>query len=271
MHSARQQHDGIGSAPAGTGGAGYRRHRPEETVLYGVVDGHADAFFEAQVEQGRGLPRFIREEFEAYLRCGRLEQGFIRAKCTGCRHEHLVAFSCKCRGWCPSCASRRMAESGAHLVDNVLPKAPYRQWVVSFPWPLRLLFAARPQWLTRVLGVVTRALSRALLKRAGVRHCDGARTGMVTFIQRFGSKLNLNVHLPVLALDGAYTFEHGKAHFHRAAAPRPGELEALLSTLITRVTRTLVRAGVLVAEAEQPYLDLEMDSPYEQLAGAAIR
>jgi len=34
-------------------------------------------------------------------------------------------------------------------------------------------------------------------------------------------------------------------------APRPGELEALLWTLITRVTRTLIRAGVLVAEAEQ--------------------
>ena len=66
-------------------------------------------------------------------------------------------------------------------------------------------------------------------------------------------------------------FEHGKARFHRAPAPRPGELEALLSTLITRVTRTLVRADVLVAEAEQPYLDLEMDSPYEQLAGSAIR
>ena len=164
-----------------------------------------------------------------------------------------------------------MAESGAHLVDNVLPQAPYRQWVLSFPWPLRMLFAARPQWLTRVLGVVTRALSGALLKRAGVLHFDGARTGMVTFIQRFGSKLNLNVHLHVLALDGAYTFEHGKARFHRAPAPRPGELGALLSTLITRVTRTLVRAGVLVAEAEQPYLDLEMDSPYEQLAGAAIR
>ena len=45
----------------------------------------------------------------------------------------------------------------------------------------------------------------------------------------------------------------------------------MLTTVITRVTRTLVRAGVLVAEDEQPYLDLQMDSPYEQLAGAAIR
>jgi len=52
---------------------------------------------------------------------------------------------------------------------------------------------------------------------------------------------------------------------------RPEELEALLTTVITRVTRTLVRAGVLVAEAEHPYLDLATDSPYEQLAGAAIR
>jgi hypothetical protein len=271
MHAALQQHEEIGLATVGAGGSGYRRHRPEETALYGVVEQHAHAFFDGQEELGRGLPRFVREEFEAYLRCGRLEWGFIRAKCTGCRHEHLVAFSCKRRGWCPSCASRRMAESGAHLVDNVLPKAPYRQWVLSFPWPLRMLFAAQPQWLNRVLGVVNRALSTALLKRAGVRHSDRARTGMVTYIQRFGSKLNLNVHVHVLALDGAYRFKHGKARFHRAGGLRPEELEALLTTVITRVTRTLVRAGVLVAEDEQPYLDLQMDSPYEQLAGAAIR
>jgi hypothetical protein len=77
--------------------------------------------------------------------------------------------------------------------------------------------------------------------------------------------------LHVLALDGGYNFEHSKARFHRAGALHPEQLQALLSTVITRVTRTLVRAGVLMAEDEQPYLDLAMDSPYEQLAGAAIR
>jgi hypothetical protein len=176
MHAALQQHQGIDSASAGAGRVGYRRHRSEDSVLYGVVEQHAVAFFEGQVEQGRALPRFVREEFEAYLRCGRLEHGFVRAKCTGCRHEHLVAFSCKRRGWCPSCASRRMVESGAQLVDNMLPKAPYRQWVRSFPWPLRMLFAAQPEWLGRVLGVFIRAVSTALLERAGLRHSDGART-----------------------------------------------------------------------------------------------
>ena len=59
--------------------------------------------------------------------------------------------------------------------------------------------------------------------------------------------------------------------FSQAKALRPETLNTLLTTIITRVTRTLVRAGVLVAEAGQPYLDLEMDSPYEQRAGAAIR
>ena len=100
----------------------YVRHRPEETVLYDVVERHHDAFFAHLEEQGRRLPGFVREELGAYLRCGRLEYGFVRVKCEGCRHEHLVAFSCKGRGFCPSCASRRMAETGAKLVDEVLPK-----------------------------------------------------------------------------------------------------------------------------------------------------
>jgi hypothetical protein len=61
------------------------------------------------------------------------------------------------------------------------------------------------------------------------------------------------------------------AHGREWRSSRPGELDALLTTVITRITHTLVRAGVLVAEDEQPYLDLAMDSPYEQLAGAAMR
>jgi hypothetical protein len=127
-----------------------------------------------------------------------------------------------------------MAETAAHLGDHVLPRVPLRQWVVSFPWPLRLLFAAHPQWLTRVLGIVTRALSGAVVKRARLRRGREAQTGIVTFIQRFGSKLNLNVHLHLhlLVPDGAYTFEHRKPHFHRAPPPRPDELNALLDTLI---------------------------------------
>jgi len=91
-------------------------------VLYGVVEEHLESFYRALGEHGTTLPAFAHAEFERYLRCGRLEHGFVRVKCTGCRHEHLVAFSCKCRGLCPSCGARRMAETAAGLVERVYPR-----------------------------------------------------------------------------------------------------------------------------------------------------
>jgi ribosomal protein S27E len=107
--------------------------------------------------QGKTLPFHVQQEFADYLKCGRLEHGFPRVQCTECHHEHLVAFSCKRRGFCPSCGARRMAESAALLVDEVLPEQPIRQWVLSFPFQLRFLFASRPQLTGRVLGIVTMA------------------------------------------------------------------------------------------------------------------
>ncbi len=77
----------------------YERHCPEETILYGVVERHHGELFAQLGEEGRRVPGFVGAEFEAYLRCGWLEHGFVRVKCEGCRHEHLVAFSCKGRGF----------------------------------------------------------------------------------------------------------------------------------------------------------------------------
>ena len=79
----------------------YARHRPEDTVLYNIIEQHAPSLFQALGERGVSLPGFVRDEFDAYMRCGRLEHGFLRAKCQGCRFEHLVAFSCKLGGFCP--------------------------------------------------------------------------------------------------------------------------------------------------------------------------
>jgi transposase-like zinc-binding protein len=76
------------------------------------------------------------------------------------------AFSCKRRGFCPSCGPRRMAETAAHLVDCVIPPVPVRQWVLSLPIPLRLLFAAQPQLLAPLLQVIHRVIASFLVKRA---------------------------------------------------------------------------------------------------------
>jgi len=86
----------------------------------------------------------------------------------------------------------RMVESAAHLVDEVLPNQPMRQWVLSVPYPLRLLFAREPKILSEVLGIVQRAICSFLIKRSGETHKTSC-TGAVTLIQRFGSALNLNI------------------------------------------------------------------------------
>ncbi len=76
----------------------YRRHCPQQTALYPVIERNLTPFLEYLHTRDAALPRFVIAEFEDYRRCGRLEYGFIRVKCDGCRHEHLVAFSCKRRG-----------------------------------------------------------------------------------------------------------------------------------------------------------------------------
>ena len=62
---------------------------------------------------------YVTKEFDEYLKCGRLEHGFLRVRCESCHDEKLVAFSCKRRGFCPSCGARRMADSAALLVDDI--------------------------------------------------------------------------------------------------------------------------------------------------------
>ena len=99
--------------------AGYARHRLETTLLYQLVEQHYPAFREMRATAGRSLPDYIEEEIDAYLKCGRLEEGFLRLRCEHCHAEKLVAFSCEKRGFCPSCGARRMAETAALLTDEV--------------------------------------------------------------------------------------------------------------------------------------------------------
>ena len=202
----------------------YQRHRPEQTLLYRIVEKYYPVFTAHLAARGRELPGYVQREFDDYLKCGRLEHGFLRLRCDTCHAEHLVAFSCKRRGFCPSCGARRMAESAALLVDEVLPEQPVRQWVLSFPFQLRFLFASRPEIMGRVLGMVYRVIATHLIKSAGHTHTT-ARTGAVTLIQRFGSALNLNVHFHMLFLDGVY-IEHpdGSLRFRWVQAPTSAEL-----------------------------------------------
>ena len=250
----------------------YVRHRPEQTLLYQLIERHWPEFLSHLSETGRYLPRHVTREFDEYLECGRLEHGFVRVRCEDCRHEHLVAFSCKRRGFCPSCGARRMVETAALLVDEVLPHKPIRQWVLSFPYPLRFLLANNPRVMGKVLGIVNRAISTHLIKKAGFKKTQ-AHTGAVTLIQRFGSALNLNLHFHALFIDGAYQQKNnGKLRFHRVNAPTTSELNTLVARISQRIARYLERRGLVARDDESSYLtmDWQDEDAMNQLQGHSI-
>lgn len=117
----------LAGTDAGKGLVRFECHRPEQTRLYKLVERYYPDFEMQWASEGRALSDYARQEFGKYLKCGRLEHGFLRVQCETCHAEHLVAFSCKRKGFCPSCGARRMAESAALLVDEVLPHKPMRQ------------------------------------------------------------------------------------------------------------------------------------------------
>jgi hypothetical protein len=125
----------------------YTRRRPAETPLYQVVQKHFETFRALCQDdwEERSMPAYAEREFRRYLECGILAHGFARARCDQCGHDFLVAFSCKGRGVCPSCNTRRMVETAAHLVDPVFPKLPVRQWRGLFSQTVALLSSARWQ------------------------------------------------------------------------------------------------------------------------------
>ena len=68
----------------------YSRHKPEETVLYKIVQGNWLKLQNQVIrDTGYPLPDFVIKEFEEYLRCGLLCHGFLRAQCVSCLFEHL--------------------------------------------------------------------------------------------------------------------------------------------------------------------------------------
>ncbi len=249
---------------ARTNAALYERHRPEHGLFYRIIETYWPIFLREQARVGKTLPHFIRDEFEDFLKCGIPEHGFIRTYCSKCRHTGVVAFSCKKRGFCPSCMARRMNDEAAHLVDRVLPlTATMRQWVLSFPYKLRYLMAHDAKLTNRILSIYIGALGSFLKKRAKRSGIKNAKFGSVTFIQRFGSALNLNVHFHTLLTDGVF---HKKAdgtfEFLRLPAPSQEELYSLVTKIRDKVLR--------IVDSDDGQIEFDEDA-LNQLAALSIR
>lgn len=96
-----------------------------------------------------------------------------------------------------------MAERADLLVLEELFHEPIKQWLLSFRFNLRLLFAIYPKIMGKVLEIVYRAIATPLIPKVSLIK-KTAQTGAVRLNQDFASALNLKVHFNILSLDGIF-------------------------------------------------------------------
>lgn len=246
---------------APSGPAVYRRRQPERTVLYRVMQENLETWLarrEAAEAESGGVPAWVEGELRRYLECGILAHGFARARCAECGHDFLVAFSCKGRGVCPSCNARRMVEVAAHMVDNVFPRLPVRQWVLSFPKRLRYFLERDAKLAGRVLQLFLRAVE-AKLRTASPDAPGDARFGGVTFVQRFGSALNHHLHFHCCLtclpkprrrqVDGVFAADEDGMRFFEATALDEGMVATVQEAVRGQVLDLFEKEALLDHEA----------------------
>ena len=213
-------------------GGGYVRREPGECVLYQAVrEGWPEVLAEADARGG--LPKYVHEEVRRYLECGDPRYGLALVKCQSCRESMVVAFSCKTRGWCPSCGTRRAYETGAHC-NRVLPRVAYRQWTLSLPGALRWKAVKVPKLMRALERRLVRAVwrwQRQGARRAGVR--GDFTGGAVGFTQYFGSALQLTPHLHVLVPEALW----GPDGLETVGEPTDQDVEAILRRTLKQVLK----------------------------------
>jgi Putative transposase len=148
-----------------------------------------------------------------------------------------------------------MAQTAAHLVECVIPWVPTRQWVVSVPVPLRYWMAASQDLTAHVHTIIRTTIGQYYLNQAVTRGCERAnlQPGSVTFIQRFGSAINLNLHFHCVFMEGVYldrTAAGRKPRFVKVEPPSDADIATVLQKISHRVIRKLRRLGYLEASMD---------------------
>ncbi|MBI4676889.1 MAG: transposase [Elusimicrobia bacterium] len=104
-------------------------------------------------------------------------------------------------------------------MDGLLPRVPYRQWVLALPKRLRFFVHRNPALAGEISRILTSAINRFYADRSG-RGGDPSSPyapAQVLVVQRFGGKANLHVHFHAVVSDGIFAL--------RKSAGVTGELQ----------------------------------------------
>ena len=130
-----------------------------------------------------------------YLDCGLFENGFARIRCPDCAGEYLLAFSCKTRDLCPSCAAKRSAVAAVLLAEDVIEEVGPAQWVFVIPKMLRPYFLHHRELLGELSQAAWETVLELMCAAAGD---EEMRPGMVAVVQTAGHLANWHPHVHAL-------------------------------------------------------------------------
>ena len=133
----------------------------------------------------------------AYLDCGIPENGVARVRCE-CGTDFFMAFSCKKRIICPSCATKRSILFSENVRKIVKP-FPHLHMTFTIPKILRGYFRRYRKLLKLLIQSANFTIKQYFHETLGMK--DGY-TGGIFCIQSHGSLFNFHPHIHALVLGG---------------------------------------------------------------------
>lgn len=161
----------------------------------------------------------VLKALDAYLNCGILAHGCARASCEKCNHSILIAFSCKKRGICPSCNTKRAILFAEQLRDSVLKLVPHRHVVFSVPKRVRPYLKFSRKHATLLFNAAWDTI-----KELYAAALPDTTPGLILTLQTAGDSLNFNPHLHGIITAGAFDEGGAFAPFNYFGQERATEL-----------------------------------------------
>ena len=171
----------------------YEPRNPRASSLYALVEDYYEEFervYDERYQQQYGPWRkVIGEVLRKFLDCGDLHCGFARLGCGNCRYRTILAYSCKCKLFCPACQQKRVLLFAEWLDGHILEQVGHAQYVFTIPKLLHPIFKYHPRDLGLLCTSAWQAIKEMFLE---VASDPAALPGVVISVQSYGDSLNFH-------------------------------------------------------------------------------
>ena len=119
-------------------------------------------------------------------------------------YEKQLAFSCKCRGFCPSCQARRSEAWATWLIDQRLEPVPHHHAILTIPKMLRAYF----RYDRTLLNDLSRAANWKVLNYCRMLLGREVTPGLIIARHTFGEGARFHPHLHAIVTGGGWDTDH---------------------------------------------------------------